>query len=163
VYAPGGANAGDVSNVTVTITDAGGIAPSGCGTQSNINTTTVVTGSLTVYKTQATLPAVAGVCPAIPASGTMVASNIEAAPGDCIYYQVVATNNGAAPVANVSLSDAAPAYTTLQSTPAPTCTTSESDTVAAAPSGSTLSCGTVAELSPLGTVTLRFAVRISAP
>ncbi|MFM6986956.1 MAG: beta strand repeat-containing protein [Hydrogenophaga sp.] len=160
VYAPGGANAGDVSNVTVTVNDAGGVAPTGCGTQSNTDTTTVVTGSLTVLKKQATLAAVAGVCPAIPASGAMTTANLEAAPGDCIYYEVVATNNGASPVTNVSVSDAAPAYTTLQATPAPECTAS-AGTPSATPSGSTLSCGTVSSLDPAGNVTLRFAVRLA--
>jgi trimeric autotransporter adhesin len=166
VYAPGGANSGDVSNATVTVTDVDStgnttqIAPNGCGTQSNVDTSTVVTGSLSVLKKQGKST---GACSSTFPS--LSATTQQAAPGDCLYYEVVATNNGASPVSNVSINDAAPTYTTLAATPAPTCQASglATGSVAAATSGSTVSCGSAANtLSPSGTLTLRFAVQLQA-
>lgn len=165
VYAPGGANAGDVSNVTVTVSDVDSTgatvqsSPAGCGTQANTDTSTVVTGALTVLKKQQKST---GACAAtLPTSG-YVTTTQTAAPGDCIYYEVVATNNAASPVSNVSISDAAPAYTTLVSTGA-TCAASglTGTAVASSTSGSTISCGSAANtLAPAGSLTLRFAVQI---
>ncbi|MGV0960378.1 MAG: beta strand repeat-containing protein [Limnohabitans sp.] len=164
VYAPGGANLGDVSNVTVTVSDVDSTgatvqsSPAGCGTQTNTDTSTVVTGSLTVLKKQAKST---GTCAAFPGSFSTALQT--AAPADCLYYEVTATNNGASPVSNVSISDAAPAYTTLASTPAATCVATglTGTAVAAATSGTTVSCGSAANtLAPSGTLTLRFAVQI---
>lgn len=169
VYAPGGANPGDVSAATVTVTDVDStgattqIAPTGCGQQANTDTSTVVTGSLTVLKKQAKS---VGACPAaFPATLATDLSTVTqtAAPGDCLYYEVVATNNGASPVSNVSISDAAPAYTTLAATPAGTCASAGLTGTAAAltTSGSTVSCGSTANtLAPGGTLTLRFATQL---
>ena len=97
-----------------------------------------------------------------PISVQSMTTTQTAAPGDCIYYEVVATNNAASPVSNVSISDAAPAYTTLVSTGA-TCAASGLTGTAAASStsGSTISCGSAANtLAPAGSLTLRFAVQI---
>lgn len=167
VFAPGGANPGDVANVTITVSDVDSSgntvqnAPNGCGLQTNVDQTTVVTGALSVQKRQGTS---AGTCTSTFPSLT---SNTQTAkPGDCVYYEVVATNNSAAPVNNVTLSDAAPAFTTLvTTTPAPSCSSSGlSPAVAtsATVSGGSVSCTSSSNaLAPGGSVTLRFAVQIS--
>ena len=123
VYAPGGANAGDSSVVTVRVSDVDAnnavkISPNGCGTVNVLNTTTVVTGTVDVLKKHAVYP---GTCSGTSFPADLAAkldtASLNAAPGDCVYYEVVATNNGVAPVRNVSITDAAPVYTTLEATP----------------------------------------------
>ena len=165
VYAPGGANAGDTAQVNVTVSDvnsAGTVQswPDGCGTQTNTDTTTVVTGSLSVVKQQDTTT---GTCSSTFPTGTLSAATRSVAPGDCIYYQITATNNGASPVTNVSLSDAIPAYTT-QSAQTATCSSSGltpavSSSVLA---NSVLTCTSTSNtLAPAGSVTLQFSVQVN--
>jgi uncharacterized repeat protein (TIGR01451 family) len=169
VYAPGGANVGDTSDVTVTVTDVDStgattqIAPNGCGTQSNVDTSTVVAGSVVVKKTQ---NKTTGTCVGQTTYPVLTSDAAQsAAPGDCLYYQVVVTNNGSAPVTNVSVTDNAPAYTTLSTAPAPTCASTGLTGTAAAlsnPTSTSVSCGSTAnELAPGGTLTLQFAVELN--
>jgi len=166
VYAPGGANIGDTATATVTVgdVDSGGNntqdAPLGCGSQSITDTTTVVVGALSVLKKQALG---ASTCQAsFPGTG-WTTSNLKAAPGDCIYYEVVASNNGASPLTNVSIADAAANYTSLSTTPVVSCVAvgMSGNAVSASTSGVTVSCGSSANaISPGGTLTLRYAVQV---
>ena len=162
VFAPGGAIAGNSEVVTVTIADQNGSAPAGCGTQTVTDTSTVVSGSIGVIKTQSLI---VGACPATPVSmGVQAPTSLQAAPGSCIVYEVTATNNGVAPVTNVTLNDAAPARTTLTAgQPANQCTSSNltGTAVAYSVTGTTVACGSPANaLAPGGTLVLRFAVQI---
>jgi uncharacterized repeat protein (TIGR01451 family) len=162
VFAPGGAITGNSEVVTVTIADQNGSAPTGCGTQTVTDTSTVVSGSIGVLKSQSMI---VGACPATPvALGTQSAASLQALPGSCIVYQVTATNNGTAPVTNVTLNDAAPARTTLSAgQPAAACTSTNltGTAVTYSVTGTTVACGSTSNtLAPGGTVVLRFAVQI---
>lgn len=166
VFAPGGAAAGATSTATVTVTFPAGAGS--CGTPSATDISTVVTGQIRLVKQQALLAAVAGVCPAVGTPTFSAAPILAAKPGDCVVYQVVATNEGAAPVSNVSINDAVPAWTTFTGAVQPT-TQCASTGVTAAPvtntnyvqTSSNASCGSAANtLAPGGTVTLTFTVRI---
>jgi trimeric autotransporter adhesin len=171
LYAPGGANAGDVATATVTVKDVDSTgatvrsSPSGCGQQTVTDSTTVTSGNFQVVKSHATQAYSGSACPAMSGSYTQQAQ--AAKPGDCIYYQVVATNIGATPQANVLISDAAPTYTSLQTSPAVTCSstgmkTQQLTNSSAITSGVTVMCGSTSnELAPGGTVTLTYVVRIN--
>ncbi len=169
VFAPGGANAGDRATVTVTVSDVDSTgntvqnAPNGCGQQVNVDTSTVATGALDVEKTQATS---AGTC-ASTFPTTWTRADQTAKPGDCVYYQVVARNNSAAPVRDVSLADTVPNHTTLvASTPAASCSATSltaSPGIAVTTTSTSVVCATSGTntLAPGGTITLRFAVQIN--
>ena len=162
LFAPGGAIAGNSEVVTVTIADQNGSAPAGCGTQTVTDTGTVVSGAIGVGKTQSLI---VGACPATPVPlGTQSSAQLQAAPGSCIVYEVTATNNGVAPVTNVSLNDAAPARTVLTAgQPAAQCASSNltGTAVAYSVAGTTVACGSVGNtLAPGGKIFLRFAVQI---
>jgi trimeric autotransporter adhesin len=167
LYAPGGANAGDVATATVTVKDVDSTgatvrsSPSGCGQQTVTDSTTVTSGNFQVVKSHATQAYSGSACPAATGSYTQAAQ--VAKPGDCVYYQVVATNIGATPQSNVSISDAAPNYTTLQTSPAAGCTstTLTSGTVAAGGTSPIVTCGGTNVLPPGGSVTLTYVVRIN--
>lgn len=76
-----------------------------------IDTTTVVLGQLRVQKTQV-LDTACGATQ--PSSGYTAANITTAKPGDCIWYRVVATNQGLAEVINVDLTDQVPSFTKYQ-------------------------------------------------
>ncbi|WP_447774956.1 hypothetical protein [Variovorax boronicumulans] len=92
VFAPGGVTAGvsSTTTVTATFTDA---APN-CGTPSATDITAVITGQIRVLKTQATDATCDGV-----EDELFSAKSLQLKPGQCIVYKVVATNEGAVPVA----------------------------------------------------------------
>lgn len=163
LFAPSGAAAGDVASATVTVSDA--LAPAGCGTVSVVDTATVVTsGQMQVVKTQS----IDVLCDGT-ADNALAGTPISGAkPGECIQYQVVATNAGTSNVQNVSLNDVVPSFTTWHATqPAVACETTAADVVAlvrtpvaGTAAGTTMTCGTVVNLIPGGTITLRYAVQI---
>lgn len=164
VFAPGGAAAGAADVATVTATFA-----ANCGTPSATDTSTVITGQIRVVKTQALNAAVAGVCPAVAPSPAFSANPILAAkPGDCIVYRVIATNEGAAPVTNLAINDAVPAYTSLTGAtqPAAQCSSIGINTIFTnanyASSAVSVSCGSPANtVIPGGNATLTFSVKIN--
>lgn len=160
VFAPGGAAAGETSTATVTVTFPSGATS--CGTPSAKDLTSAVTGQMRLTKTQALDAACNGTV------GTQAASPITAAkPGNCIVYQVTATNQGTSTVTNLSINDALPQYTSLNATqPSVTCT---STGIAPALTNSNygtasgaVSCGSANNaVSPGGTATLTFEVKIN--
>jgi len=161
VFAPGGASAGatDTTTVTATFTDP---APN-CGTPSATDISTVITGQIRVLKTQAADVACDGT-----ADGDFFATPLSLKPGQCIVYRVVATNEGTAPITNIAINDAAPAFTSLTGAtqpPAPTQCVSTGVTgtaLAYAQTPTAVSCGSAANtVAPGGTATLTFAVRIN--
>ncbi len=156
VFAPGGAAAGSIDTATVTVTFNAAVG--NCGTHSVTDTSTVVTGQMRVQKFQALDTSCAGTITPT-ASAPLVAK-----PGECIIYRIEATNQGAAPVTNLSINDALPAYTSLAATqPTPQCTSTgiTGSAVAYASTGSAVSCGSAANtVAPGGQAVLTFSVKV---
>ena len=160
VFAPGGAIAGaqDTATVTATFAPANGGT---CAPASNTDTSTVVTGLMRGEKTQA----LNAKCDGTPDTA-FTAAQITARPGQCVIYQVLATNQGTSPVTNMSISDVAPGYTHLagatQLAPAAACVsaagTAAGSTFVA--TGDAVKCGPAATVPPGGTLMLTFAVKI---
>jgi len=172
IFAPGGAVAGvqDIATVTASFTAANGGT---CPTTTVTDTSTVVSGQIRVVKSQALVSGI-GTAPTIscasvtpPAAGAYSANLITGAkPGDCLYYQVVATNEGTAPVTAVTVSDAAPTYTAIvPGAPGQSCTFSSTPAVTGTPTANVTtgvaSCGTGTTVPPGGTITLIFAAQIN--
>lgn len=159
VFAPGGVTAGSANTVTVTATDSTAV----CAPVTVTDTSTVVTGQVRVTKTQAADLLCNG------SAGAFGTTQLTLKPGECIVYQIVATNEGAAPVSNVSIADAIPVYTTYAGAtqPAAQCgsTGLTGTAVAYATTGapvSATSCGSAANtLAPGGSVTLTFSVKVN--
>ena len=159
VFAPGGASAGATDTTTVTATFTG---PSSCGAPSATDISTVITGQIRVLKTQAADVTCDGV-----ADGAFAAAPLSLKPGQCIVYKVVATNEGTAPVTNIAINDAVPAYTSLSATQPAAATQCTSTGVTGtalvyAQTATAVSCGSAANtVAPSGTATLTFAVKIN--
>lgn len=158
VFAPGGVSAGvsNTTTVTATFTDP---APN-CGTPSATDITAVITGQIRVLKTQAADATCDGV-----ADTAFAATSLQLKPGQCIVYQVVATNEGVVPVTNIAINDALPAYTVLSAKqPALQCEAPGigGTAPAFASTATAVSCGSAANtVAPGGKVTLTFAVQIN--
>ena len=158
VIAPGGALVGATDTATVTVTFPSGT--SSCGTPSATDVTTVITGLMRVIKLQALDTACTGAV--IPTS----ANALTAKPGDCVVYRITATNEAAAPVTNMSVNDAVPAYTSLTGATQPATQCSSTTTPALTNANytattSTVSCGMATTVQPGGTATLNFNVKIN--
>ncbi|WP_260685019.1 hypothetical protein [Variovorax sp. KBS0712] len=93
------------------------------------------------------------------------ADSLQLKPGQCIVYQVVATNEGVVPVTNIAINDALPAYTVLSAKqPALQCEAPGigGTAPAFASTATAVSCGSTANtVAPGGKVTLTFAVQIN--
>ncbi|MDT4856011.1 hypothetical protein FQZ97_903860 [compost metagenome] len=160
VFAPGGASAGAVDTATVTVTFPAGATS--CGTPSATDVTTVITGQMRLVKTQAL---------DTNCDGTEVPSSsapLVAKPGECIVYRVVATNEGAAPVTNMSINDAVPAYTSFTGATQPPAATQCTSTgvtgtaLAYSSTATTVACGSASNtVAPGGTATLLFSVKVN--
>ncbi|WP_175950756.1 DUF11 domain-containing protein [Burkholderia sp. BCC0405] len=161
VFAPGGATAGASDTATVTAT----FPANSCGAPNATDLTTVITGQIRVVKTQALVQA----CDRLTLVGSFTANTLTAKPGDCIVYQVVATNQGTAPVSNLSINDAIPAYTTLNGMQPTSSLLCSSTGISPALTGSnftssstSVSCGSTANtVQPGGSATLMFVVKVN--
>jgi uncharacterized repeat protein (TIGR01451 family) len=161
VFAPGGATAGATNTATVTVTFPAG--SESCGTPSATDVTTVITGQIRLVKTQALDTNCDGI--EVP----VLSAPLTAKPGECLVYRVVATNEGASPVTNLTINDVVPAYTSLTGTvqPAAPCTSTgvtPAFTIAdfTTPSASSVKCGTTTNtVNPSGTATMTFSVRVN--
>lgn len=147
VFAPGGAALGATDVLTITATDAT------CGSGSATDTSTVFSGQLRLQKSQALDAA----CDGTPDTAFTTAV-ISAKPGQCLIYQVIATNQGATAVTNVSISDATPTYTTMST--AASCTAGTGSSPAMGATG-TAACNGIASIASNGTATLTFGVQIA--
>jgi uncharacterized repeat protein (TIGR01451 family) len=171
MFAPGSASSGSAGVLDLKLEDT--TTPTPCvyaGTDLR-NITTVIVGMLRVYKTQVKVAD----CNALNATG-FSAESITAKPGECVAYQVIAKNEGDSVVREVFLTDNVPGNTNyeggvsgspvvIQPQPSSQCEGSGiSGGSASLMLGSapvkTLTCGTFGSLSPLGTITLRFAVQV---
>lgn len=162
VFAPGGASAGAVDTATVTVTFPAG--PTSCGTPTVTDVTTVITGQMRLVKTQALDTNCDGA--EVPSSS----APLTAKPGECLVYRVVATNEGVAPVTNMSINDAVPAYTTFTGATQPVaanrCVSAGVTPAFAAANytstATTVACGSAANtVAPGGTATLMFSVKVN--
>lgn len=179
VFAPAGASAGQAVTATVTITFQAATSPAGatpCANVSANDVVTVVTGqvSLVIYQAKNTAASCAGPDAVL---GNLAGTLLTAKPGECLVYRIVATNNGAAPVSNLVVSNTVPAYTKQVTTqPTATCASTglrnAGNTAAVAlsntdgtgigtPSSTAVTCGSsTATVPPGATVTLTYQVQI---
>ncbi len=157
VFAPGSATGATPPDVTTII----GTVNGGPTTVSATDTTSVTDGLL-LQKTQQTVSCTG--TPVVAAySSAPIAASTATAPGQCIAYQVKATNTTAGTITNLAISDIVPANTSL----ALTCgAPSLSGVVIANPSyvagfTGTVTSGTIASLGSTASTTLTFCVRIN--
>jgi uncharacterized repeat protein (TIGR01451 family) len=159
VFAPASAVSSTPADVTTIIGDVTG----GSGTTVvTVTDTTSVTDGLLLEKTQQTVA-----CGAAPVAGAYTAAPIAAstatAPGQCIAYQVKATNTTAGVITNLNISDIVPANTSL-------IVTCGAPSVAGVATGNAayvnnytgaISSGPIATLASTASTTLTFCVRIN--
>lgn len=154
LFAPGGVPAGGTATTTVTVTDLK--SGQNCGAQSVIDVASVVSGQVTLMKTQMVDPSCAN------SAEPTVADLQKVKPGECVIYKVVATNIGSNDARNVQITDVVPAYTTLATTQPPNaCVVQGGSGATLNVSVPTITCGPSTTLSPGGTLTLRYAVRVN--
>jgi uncharacterized repeat protein (TIGR01451 family) len=148
-------------------------APQICPAQTARIATKVTNGTLSVVKSQF-VKAGTGTAPSKLCSGlapTDLSLFVQTAqpvvPGDCVIYQVVATNTGSAAVTNVVLSDAVPAYTVYNATqPTSQCVGTTATGVVGTPvvttAGPAVSCGSATgiTLNSQGSMTMYYAVQV---
>lgn len=156
VIAPSGAQPGNVDQTTITVTTTNGsyttTAPAPAVAT---DTTTVIAGNVTLTKAQALDATCAG-----PTGGTTYATaTLQAKPGQCVLYQVTATNVGSANATSVVVSDATPTFTTLSSAPATTVGTIAAGAPAVGGTG-TISAN-VGTLTPGQSAVLTFGVKVN--
>lgn len=112
VKAPANATDGLVDTSTITVTPTGnngGNSDAAPAALSVTDKTTVTTSVLRLEKFQALDDDCAGSNPV----GAFTKNSIDAKPGACVVYRIVATNEGSLPLTNVLINDSVPAYTTL--------------------------------------------------
>lgn len=160
VQAPSGASSGANSVITVTAknTTCGNTAPV-------TDTTTVLAGQIRLDKTQAL-----GTCTTMPVDGAYTGSGtiLSQIPGGCVWYRVLGTNQGDAPVTLVKINDATPTFTTYVPTSG-ACSNVSSNMAgitvptvtapASAVAGSVI-CDNWSTIPAAGVVRLDFAVKI---
>jgi uncharacterized repeat protein (TIGR01451 family) len=161
VFAPGSATSAtpaDVTTITGNITVGGVAAGSITATD-----TTSVTDGLLLEKTQQAVGCAVAVPPVGSYSSAPIPQSPATAPGQCIAYQVKATNTTAGVITNLNISDIVPANTSLQTT----CGAPKlAGTVIANPAyvngfAGTVSSGIVASLASTASTTLTFCVKIN--
>lgn len=158
VFAPGSATANQIDTAKLTVTYTDPLA--NCGPHTATDTSKVVTGNIRAVKMQwLNLLCDNTVTPTF--SPVQITG---ATPGSCITYQIVATNEGTAPVTNLVISDVIPQFTTMAAIqPALPCVPSSSVSgsgVAFSMSGTSLSCGTATTVPSSGSLTMQFTVLI---
>ena len=170
VFAPAGAAIGDIDTTTLTATTVNAAytstAPLAASAQ---DTSQVIAGQVRMEKTQALDAA----CDGTP-DAAYNSAPLSAAPGVCIRYQIVATNDGTAPITSLVVSDSTPANTVYddgsRNSAQGTCGTGPADAAAATTQGTITApaCNstgtvqaTVGTLNPSQSVTITFGVMIN--
>jgi len=156
VFAPAGAAAGSTDVVSIYATaQCNGTTSTDSNTATD--TTTVVTGQVRLDKTQTIDEDCDGTTtPDLAFS----AAQLTAKPGQCIRYEVLATNEGLGDVTSLTIADSLPAYTSQSPVVAtnPSCTTS-AGTVDGSFSTPTFSCAGIT-LAPAASATMTFSVKV---
>jgi hypothetical protein len=166
IASPLGAANGNVATVTMTVTDTNTDAAAMCPADTAVFNTTVQAGQLRVIKKQALDIS----CTNKAVGVTLSTAALQVTPDGsamCLVYQVIAENQGSAPVYNVVLNDTVPAYTTYaaDNQPAVQCAAANGTVgtpAFVAPTGNVgaVSCGTATTIPPLGTLTMTYSVQI---
>lgn len=142
VEAPATATAGESDTTIVTFKPTGGNKPANVLVTDR---TVINLGQVRLLKTQA----LSADCTTAPT--TYVTTDLKAKPGECVYYRIVATNEGNAEAKNVTLTDMVPSYTVLQA--------GSIKPAAATESNGQISYA-VGTLTPAASATLDFAVKV---
>jgi trimeric autotransporter adhesin len=154
VTAPSGVAAGVVDTTTLTATTANGSYTTTVPAPAvATDTTTVISGNVTLVKTQALNAS----CSAAPGTYSTAIITTGAIPGACIDYQITVQNVGAANATGVTVSDTTPAYTLLQTVPATTVGTISTAPAVGATGSITANVGT---LTPSQSAVITFRVKI---
>jgi uncharacterized repeat protein (TIGR01451 family) len=82
-------------------------------------------------------------------------------PGECIWYKIVATNEGDAAVSSVVINDTTPSFTTYGGGTASACSAGVTIVAPGVGSAGNVKCATWATLAPAATRQLEFSVRIN--
>jgi trimeric autotransporter adhesin len=146
------ANPGDTEDTTFSITYNGGT------TASADDTTTVINDQLKLLKSQWVDTA------CTHGAATWTTGSASAASGQCVMYQIVATNNGTTSVTGVTFADAAPPYTTYLGAFVPTAanTCSMTNPVPVALAGTApFSYAFTGSMTPGCTATIVFEVKLN--
>jgi uncharacterized repeat protein (TIGR01451 family) len=171
VFAPSTAATGQVDQTTATVTYTNTSGAPVAQTTTATDTTTVITGLLTLLKEQA----LDANCDGTPDTGFSTANITSGAiPGACIRYRITANNTGTAPVSSVVVSDSTPANTVYdngsRNSTGGACGTGAVDAAAATSVGSVTApaCGssgsvsaTVGNLTPGQSAVITFGVFIN--
>jgi len=157
VFASSGLPAGSADVVSLAATATCGATAIVSNTAAD--TTTVVTGQVRLVKMQAIdhncdgTPSLPSPDPAGRTAGAAFsATPMQAIPGECIVYRVMATNEGLGTVTTLALSDSRPAFTLFNA--GPTCTAGTADYTAP-----TFSCSGIS-LAPAAVATMEFRVQV---
>jgi uncharacterized repeat protein (TIGR01451 family) len=162
IFSPSTAVIGSSAVATLKVTDLGTTAGENCGVQTSNFNTTVTNGQLRVVKKQFKDSSCTSTSPVFGLASLSVL------PGECILYQVVTTNEGNAPVTNVSLEDYVQQYTDFTTAqPTVQCATTGATgsavgfTSAGSPLKLTCSGATPGvTLNPTGTMTMVYRVQV---
>ena len=142
VEAPATATAGESDTTIVSFKPTGSNKPADV----LITDRTVINlGQVRLVKSQA----LSADCTTVPS--TFVTTNLKAKPGTCVYYRIVATNDGNANAENVVLTDMVPSYTVLQSGSIKPAEAKEANGQISYAAGT---------LTPAASVTLEFSVKV---
>jgi len=162
VFAPLGASAGTTDTATITATDNVGACP----VQTITDISTIVTSQLHLIKSQVADPTCSG---NLASLGGLSSSTFSVKSATCIVYQIVGTNQGIAPIANIVIADAIPSFTNYEGAtqPSTNCSTTgfTGTTAAFSTQGSPVNsvyCGSSSNsMAPGGAITLTFAVKVN--
>lgn len=154
VFAPAGAASGTTDVLTISATSNCGAGPTATTSNAATGTSTVISGQIRLVKQQAIDHDCDGT-PSLRSGGasTFTTANLQAFPGECVMYKVVATNEGLGSVTALTISDTLPVFTIFNA--GPTCTPAGT----AAFTSPTFSCSGIT-LAPSVSTTMEFRVRV---
>ena len=163
VEAPKSAAVGDSYTTTVTVVPADAAKFDKTNSIFAITdlTTVINEGVVTLVKTQAK-----SVCGTAPADSAYGQAQFDIAPGECVYYRIVATNQSKSDATGVTIYDAVPTYTTYVDTSAKgylgTTLANTGVGISADKTQVSYSIGSTAKLAPTKTATLEFGVKVDS-
>ena len=154
VTAPSGAVPGSVNATTITVTTTTGTyAVAAPAPSVAVDSTTVITGNVTLEKKQSLDTACAG-----PGVGTIYTSgNLSAKPGECVLYEITVKNVGSADATVVVVSDSTPTFTTMRFAAVSTVGPASNPTI---PNGTGAITATIGTLTPSQSAVVTFGVKI---
>jgi uncharacterized repeat protein (TIGR01451 family) len=150
VQVPTGVSVGSTYVTTLTVTPTGAGAPTPVTVT---DTTTVNAGQVRLEKTQAMDANCDGTI-----EGSYVTTSLSAKPGECISYQITATNQGSTNVTGLTIDDTVPTYTTMVADS--TTNGGTTGTVSPASGSAATASNNVGTLAPLSSAKLVFSVKV---